>query len=163
MYYIMSGASNLGYGNIYPFNSSPYVNGDSSNWPGIFGSNTIPNACQNGGLKKKIKNISKKYKKMKKNCKKIRTLKKRIKNLVKKCKISKRIKLRKRNRSQKGGYSQYQNNSPITPTYQVAGIHLPASQLGDANPPPIKVLPNCTNCVDNYNHFLGTGFSSRGN
>jgi len=50
----------------------------------------------------------------------------------------------------------------MTPTYQVAGVNLPASELGLANPPPIKVLPNCTNCVDNYNHFTNTGFPSRG-
>jgi hypothetical protein len=62
----------------------------------------------------------------------------------------------------KGGYSQYQNNLPMTPTYQVAGVNLPASELGLANPPPIKVLPNCTNCVDNYNHYTGQGFPSRG-
>jgi hypothetical protein len=62
----------------------------------------------------------------------------------------------------KGGYSQYQNNMPMTPTYQVAGINLPASELGLANPPPIRVLPNCTNCVDNYNHYTGSGFPSRG-
>jgi len=51
---------------------------------------------------------------------------------------------------------------PMTPTYQVAGINLPASQLGSANPPPITVLPNCTNCVDNYNHYTNMGFPSRG-
>ena len=51
----------------------------------------------------------------------------------------------------------------MTPSYQVAGINLPASQLGLANPPPIQVLPNCTNCVDNYNHFTNSGFPSRGN
>jgi hypothetical protein len=62
----------------------------------------------------------------------------------------------------KGGYSQYQNNLPMTPTYQVAGINLPASELGLANPPPIRVLPNCINCVDNYNHFTGKGFPSPG-
>lgn len=64
-------------------------------------------------------------------------------------------------RRQRGGYSQYQNNLPMTPTYSVGGI-LPASQLGLANPPPIQVLPNCTNCVDNYNHFTGKGFPSPG-
>jgi hypothetical protein len=158
----MSGASNLGFGNISPVNYSPYVNGESSNWPGIFGSNTIPTACQKGGLKKKIKNITKRYKRMKKGSRKIRTLKRKIRSsFAKKGKLRKRTKGRRR--SQRGGYSQYQNNSPFTPTFQVAGINLPASELGIANPPPIKVLPNCTNCVDNYNHFLGTGFSSKGN
>jgi hypothetical protein len=62
----------------------------------------------------------------------------------------------------KGGYSQYQNNLPMTPTYQVAGINLPASQLGLANPAPIKMLCNSGSCVDNYNHFTGQSFPSRG-
>ena len=69
---------------------------------------------------------------------------------------------RSRSNKQRGGYGQYQNNLPMTQTYQVAGIDLPASELALANPPPIRVLPNCTNCVDNYNHFTNTGFPSRG-
>ena len=64
-------------------------------------------------------------------------------------------------RRQRGGYSQYQNNLPMTPTYSVGGV-IPASQLGLANPPSIQVLSNCTNCTDNYNHFTGKGFSSPG-
>lgn len=60
-----------------------------------------------------------------------------------------------------GGYHQYQNNDPITPTYSV-GANLTANESALANPPPIKALPNCTNCVDNYNHFTGKGFPSRG-
>ena len=64
-------------------------------------------------------------------------------------------------RRQRGGYSQYQNNLPMTPTYSVGGV-IPASQLGLANPPPIQVLSNCTNCTDNYNHFTGKGFASPG-
>lgn len=59
------------------------------------------------------------------------------------------------------GYSQYQNNLPMTPSYSVGGILKP-SDVGMATPPPIQVLPNCTNCVDNYNHFTGMGFASRG-
>lgn len=66
-----------------------------------------------------------------------------------------------RRHRQRGGYSQYQNNMPMTPSYSVGGV-LPASQLGLANPPPIQVLPNTTNCIDNYNHFTGKGFPSRG-
>ena len=66
-----------------------------------------------------------------------------------------------RRHRQRGGYSQYQNNLPMTPSYSVGGV-LPASQLGLANPPPIQVLPNCVNCVDNYNHYTNTGFPSRG-
>ena len=62
---------------------------------------------------------------------------------------------------QRGG-GQFQNNMPLTPTYQVAGVNLPASELGLANPPPIHVLPNCVNCIDNYSHFTGKGFPSPG-
>ena len=59
------------------------------------------------------------------------------------------------------GYSQYQNNLPLTPTYSVGG-KLGPSDLALANPPPIKMLPGCTNCVDNYNHNTNSGFPSRG-
>lgn len=68
----------------------------------------------------------------------------------------------RRRRRQRGGYSQYQNNLPYTPTYQVAGINLPASQLGLANPPPYVKLSGCVNCVDNYNHYTNMGFPSKG-
>ena len=68
----------------------------------------------------------------------------------------------RRKRRQRGGYAQYQNNMPMTPTYQVAGVYLPPSQLGSANPPPITPLSNCVNCVDNYNHYTNMGFPSKG-
>ena len=68
----------------------------------------------------------------------------------------------RRRHRQRGGYSQYQNNLPMTQTYQVAGINVPASLLALANPPPVTVLPNCVNCVDNYNHYTGKGFPSPG-
>ena len=67
----------------------------------------------------------------------------------------------KKTRRLRGGYSQYQNNLPMTPTYSTGGI-LSASNLGLANPVPYKILPNETNNIDNYNHFLGKGFPSRG-
>ena len=59
------------------------------------------------------------------------------------------------------GYGQYQNNLPMTPTYSVGGL-LKSSELGLANPPPIKLLSNNTNGVDNYNHYTNKGFASRG-
>lgn len=62
---------------------------------------------------------------------------------------------------QLGGYSQYQNNMPMTQTYSLGG-HLSSSNLGLANPPPYKVLSNDTSCVDNYNHYTNSGFPSRG-
>jgi hypothetical protein len=49
----------------------------------------------------------------------------------------------------------------MTPTYSTGGV-LSAANLGLANPVPYKVLDNCTNCVDNYNHFTNSGFPSRG-
>ena len=77
-----------------------------------------------------------------------------------------RARTRARSRSMRGGsfplgYSQYQNNLPMTQTYSVGG-NLTPNQLAEANPPPVQVLSNCTNCTDNYNHFTGKGFASRG-
>jgi hypothetical protein len=191
-----SGASNLGYGNINPYNTSPYVNGTSSNYSGSFSSNEIPGLpglagsksnidaaagivpgiCNfKGGsknLKRKIKNITKQYKKMKAGSRKMKSFKSRLRrrmasrnksrSLSKGLVGGKRSRRRNRRGGQRGGYSQYQNNLPMTPVYQVAGINIPASQLGSANPPPIKVLPNCVNCVDNYNHYTNMGFPSKG-
>jgi len=190
-----SGASNFGYGNINPYSTSPYVNGTSSNYSGSFSSNEIPGlpglagsksnidaaagvvpgiCLFKGGakkLKRKIKNITKQYKKMKAGSKKMRGIQHRLRSRMasrslsggKKSRRVQRKRGSKRSRKQRGGYGQFQNNQPITPSYQVAGIDLPASQLGLANPPPIRLLPNSTNCVDNYNHYTNTGFPSRGN
>jgi hypothetical protein len=188
-----SGASNLGYGNINPYNTSPYINGTSSNYSGSFSSNEIPGIppgplsglvgaksnvdaaagivpgiCMNGGakkLKRKIKNITKYYKRMKAGSRKIKSIKKRLKSRAVSRKTARQLAGRKmtrrhKRRHQLGGYTQYQNNLPMTPTYQVAGVNIPASQL--ANPPPITQLGNCVNCVDNYNHYTNMGFPSKG-
>jgi hypothetical protein len=188
----MSSASNLGYSNISPVNNSSYVNGTNSSYSGNFSSNEIPSppglagskinidaaagkvpgiCLFKGGakrLKKKIKNITKRYK-MKGGRKSRQRLRQRARTRAfsmaggsRKRRVHRRSRHRHRRRTMRGGYSQYQNNLPMTPTYQVAGIHLPANQLGLANPPPIKVLPNCTNCVDNYNHNINSGSSSSG-
>jgi hypothetical protein len=189
-----SGASNLGYGNINPYNSSPYVNGASSNYSGSFSSNEIPGLpglagsksnidaaagvvpgiCNfKGGakkLKRKIKNITKHYKKMKAGSRKMKSFKSRLRRRMASRSMARgraggKRTMRRHRRSgsrQRGGYSQYQNNMPMTQTYQVAGIDIPSSQLALANPPPVTVLPNCTNCVDNYNHFTGKGSPSMG-
>ena len=133
-------------------------------------------------FKRKIKNITKRYKRkmgMKGGKKHLRSIKSRIKakygsrsrgrgRTMGRSRMSARAGSRRsRSRShnrrrQRGGYSQYYNNYPNTPTFSVGGV-IPASQLALANPPPIKVLPNCTNCLDNANHFTGRGFSSPGN
>ena len=199
-----SGASNLGYGNIYPYNTSSYVNGTSSNYAGSFSSNEIPGTppgplpglagaksnvdaaagkvpgiCMKGGymeggvkkLKRQIKNITKQYKRIKKGSRKLKSIKRKLRNRITARRFSKTFlegkmkKTRSRNsrRNQRGGYAQYQNNMPNTPSYGVAGVNLPASQLALANPPPITKLSNDVSCIDNYNHFPpGTGFPSKG-
>ena len=192
--------------NPYGGNVNPaFVNKWSSNNPANFGSNEVPGlpglagAKNNidaasgivpgigifkGGVfkggakhfKRKIKNITKRYKRkmgMKGGKKHLRSIKSRIKakygsrsrsssrgRTMGRSRMSARRRAGSRRR-QRGGYSQYQNNLPMTPTYSVGGV-IPASQLGLANPPPIQVLSNCTNCTDNYNHFTGKGFSSPG-
>jgi hypothetical protein len=213
-----SAASNLGYGNVNPYNNSPYVNGTSSNYSGSFSSNEIPGTppgplpglagaksnvdaaagkvpgiCMNGGsktLKRKIKNITKYYKRMKAGSRQIKSIKRTLRSRVssrtsfagssrryKKSFAGSRRKSTRRfagsrrkstrrfaGSKQRGGYAQYQNNLPMTPAYQVAGVTLPASQLGLANPPPITTLSNCVNCIDNMSRFPppGTGFPSKG-
>lgn len=194
-----SGASNLGYSNIAPLSNinGSYVNVDNSQYAGRFSSNEIPGTppgplpglagaksnvdaaagrvpgiCMKGGakkLKRKIKNITKQYKRMKAGSKKIRTLKNRLRSRAASRSLARQLAGRRRSRrhsrrhrKQRGGYAQYQNNMPMTPTYQVAGINLPSSQLALANPPPITALNNCVNCVDNYNHYTNMGFPSKG-
>ena len=179
-----AGASNLGYGGITPLSNinGNYVNVHNTNNPSSFGSNEIPGlpglagsksnidaAAGNvpgiclfkGGakkLKKKIKNITKKYKM--KSRRKMRSIKNKVKARymsvgLARTKSKTGGKRRKHSRrKQRGGNSQYQNNLPMTPSYSVG--------LGLANPPPYNVLSNCTNCVDNYNHYTNQGFPSKG-
>jgi hypothetical protein len=167
--------------------SSNYSGSFSSNeipgLPGLAGSKSnidaaagiVPGICLfKGGakkLKRKIKNITRQYKKMKAGSKKMRGIQHRLRSRMasrsraggkKSRRGSKRGSRRSRSNKQRGGYGQYQNNLPMTQTYQVAGITLPANELGLANPPPITTLSNATSCVDNYSHFLGTGFPSKG-
>jgi hypothetical protein len=124
-----------------------------------------------GGKRKK--NISNMYKKMK------RTKKNRSRNTKRRFRLtSKRSRMYKKKRTMKGGklmcktqtggmpnyplgYSQYQNNMPMTQTYALGG-KLSASESALANPAPVKVLSNCTNCVDNYSRYTNSGFPSRG-
>ena len=130
--------------------------------------------CAKGGAKikgapkiqrKKINNISNMYKMKggKKTMKKrVRMLKSKIRSrFVKKSKKTHSRKHRKLSRRQRGGYSQYQNNMPLTPSYSLGGVLQP-SLSAMANPPPYAVLSNNANCVDNYNHVTNTGFPSRG-
>ena len=128
-----------------------------------------------GTLKQKIKNIVKVYKM--KGKKTIKHIKNSIKDLFSKRKsrfisggkykkrtVKNRTRSRRhrvRHRKLRGGYSQYQNNLPMTQVYSLGG-QLPASESALANPPPYTALSNCVNCVDNYNHYTNTGFPSRG-
>jgi hypothetical protein len=191
--------------------NSAFVNKWSSNNPATFGSNEVSGlpglaGAKNsvdaaagivpgiglfkGGVfkggakhfKRKIKNITKRYKRkmgMKGGKKHLRSIKSRIKakygsrsrsrgrgRTMGRSRMSarsggRRTRSHSHKRRQRGGYSQYYNNYPNTPTFSVGGV-LSASQLGLANPPPIQVLPNCVNCTDNYNHFTGKGFPSPG-
>jgi len=183
-----------------------YVNVDNSQYAGRFGSNEIPGSPPGplpglagaksnvdaaagvvpgiclfkGGakkLKRKIKNITKHYKRMKAGSRKIKHLRTMLRKKAASRTLSRKLSRgRRRNISRRlsrklaggrrkrqlGGYAQYQNNMPFTPTYQVAGINLPSSQLALANPPPITPLSNCVNCIDNYNHYTKIGFPSKG-
>jgi hypothetical protein len=135
----------------------------------------VPGICLfKGGAKKlktKIKNITKRYKKMKAGSRKSRSLKQRLRAKMLSRRSargrmfassrSRKNRQRRRSRAQRGGYGQYQNNLPMTETYSVGGI-LPPSLSALANPPPVQVLSNCTNCVDNYSRFTNAGFPSRG-
>jgi len=128
----------------------------------------VPGICMNGGakkLRKKIKNITKQYKSMKAGSRKIKSIKRRLRTRAASRRLSRQFagkRRSRRHRRQRGGYAQYMNNMPNTPTYQVAGINLPASQLALANPPPYVKLSNETSCIENYNHYTNMGFPSKG-
>ena len=65
-------------------------------------------------------------------------------------------------KAQRGGnYSQFMNNLPNTPSYSLGSL-LSSAASGLASPPPFNQLPNCTNCVDNYNHYTKMGTPSLG-
>ena len=186
-----SGASNLGYSHIFPLSNvnGQYANVYSTNNPATFGSNEIPGLpglagsksnidaaagkvpgiCLfkggSKGLKRKIKNITKHYKKMKAGSRKMRSLKRKLRTrmasrrLARKFAGGRRRTRANRTRSLRGGYSQYQNNQPFSLSYSVGGV-LPASQLALANPVPISSVTN--NAIDNYNHYTNQGFPSKG-
>jgi hypothetical protein len=169
-----------------------YVNVDNSQYAGRFGSNEIPGTPPgplpglagtksnidaaagifpgtrlfNGGakkLKRKIKNITKQYKRMKAGSRKIKSIKKRLRARAISRKLAGgRRSRRHRTRSMRGGYAQYQNNWPSTGVFSVGAPNLPPNLSALANPPPITKLSNCVNCVDNYNHYTNMGFPSKG-
>jgi hypothetical protein len=181
----MSGscASNLGYGNITPGSdiNSQYTNVYNTHSSQNFGNTVIPGTppgplpglagikdnvmAAKGGfkggahnLKQKIKNITKKYK-MKGGSRRRHSLRKRIKSKYSKLAKNTKSKTHKRHKKQRGGYAQYQNNMPLTPTYSLGGVLKP-SEVGLATPPSYKVVGG--NCIDNYNHFTNSGTPSKG-
>ena len=179
----------MSYGGL-TFVNRDLVNYDNSQWSAGFTSkaiptNGLPEPSNNviaissskilGGkigkkIGKKIKNTHRIYKRMGKHTIKsainsnILTKKRLSKKRLSKKRLSKK-RLSKKRLSKKniyGGYSQYQNNVPLTPTYSTAGLQNNNFMSELANPVPYDVLSNCTNCVDNYNHYTNTGFPSRG-
>ena len=117
--------------------------------------------CQAGGRKinrRKINKISRKYK-MKGSRKYVSRRVRRMKSRVRSRYNSKSRRAgRTRSRGQKGGYSQYQNNMPISNSYSTGGPLAPAlSAL--ASPPPYQKLGTDP---DNYNHFTNSGTQSKG-
>jgi hypothetical protein len=180
----------MSYGGL-TFVNRNLVNYDNSQWSAGFTSKTIPSnglpeplnnviaisssKILGGKIPKKIKNTHRIYKRMGKHTIKssinsnILTKKRLSKKRLSKKRLSKKRLLKKRLSNKKyikkniyGGYSQYQNNVPLTPTYSTAGLQNNNFMSALANPVPHNVLPNYTNCVDNYNHYTNTGFPSRG-
>ena len=161
----MSSASNTGWDFKPSHNvNSNYVNVDSNNNPRFFGSNEITGGAKR--LKRKIKNITKRYKMGSK--KSMKRMKSRIKSRYIGRTRSRyggkkhRITNKKAKKKQRGGnYSQFMNNLPSTPSYSLGSL-LSSAASGLASPPPFNQLPNCTNCVDNYNHYTKMGTPSLG-
>lgn len=166
----MSGASNLGYGNTDPFSKvdGQYVNVTGSNYAGNFSSNEV----LKGGLRRRIKRVTRRYKRGGRKSRGKNNSLAWYRRHFRRSTSTGRRSTHRRSRSHKrrhlkrpmrGGYSQYMNNMPSSASYQVAGIQLPASQLGLANPAPFTRLGGeASSCVDNYNHYTNTGFPSKG-
>jgi len=129
--------------------------------------------CLTGGrprhLRKRINNISNMYKMKggRKSIKKrVSRMKKRIMSRFNKSrrhlrKTHRKSKSVKGSRKMRGGYSQFQNNNPMTGSFW-APTKLPPTLSALANPVPIQAHSSHTNCIDNYNHFTNKGFASKG-
>ena len=113
--------------------------------------------------RKKINKISRKYKmrgSKRHRSKKVNRMKSRVRSRYSKRRTQshKRSARRGRSRGQRGGYAQYHNNMPYTPSYSTGG-HLSPSSSALANPVPYQMLGKYP---DNYDHFTGAGFPSKG-
>ena len=165
-------------------NSSTYSGSFSSNeipgLPGLSGAKSgidaaagkVPGVCMSGGrkirkLKPRIKNITNIYKMRHSRRRGTHRLKRRSRAMT----CIRCVKRRRyysstrnasrqvrRNRYQRGGYSQYENNMPVSAGYSLGG-NLSASNSALANPPMYK---SYNNAIDNYNHYTGKGFDSIG-
>ena len=169
----MSSASNMRYGGTSPYYgiNTNLVNVTNSNDPAWLQSSQIPSSAYSmtgasnnidaaagrlsgGGtkyhklLKRKIKNITKRYKMRGKNKRtRITRMKRKIRA------SSKRTRTIRRTRSRRmtgGTYQQFGSNVAQSANYSVGGI-LSANSLGQANPPPIRINP--PSCQDNANHY----------
>jgi hypothetical protein len=156
----MSGASNTGW-DFKPLHNvnSNYVNVSSENNPRFFGSNEISGGAKR--LKRKIKNITRKYKMgSKKSAKRMKSrIKARYIGRTRTRYGGKKRRNTHKNKQRGGNYSQFMNNLPSTPSYSLGSL-LSSAASGLASPPPFNQLPNCTNCIDNYNHYTKMGTSS---
>jgi hypothetical protein len=174
----MSSASNMGYGGTSPYSgiNANLVNSTNSNYSGGLGSTQVPSSAYSmrgasnnidaaagrlsggGGkgtkyyklLKRKIKNITKRYKMRGKNKRtRITRMKRKIRSSSKRTRTRTRTRTRSR-RMRGGSYPQFGSNVAQSANYSVGGI-LNAGSLGLANPPPIQM--NAGSCQDNANHF----------
>jgi hypothetical protein len=107
--------------------------------------------------RRKINKISGKYKMKGSRRRASRRIKSRVRSRFSK-RSAKRSHRRRRSLKQKGGYAQFYNNMPNTPSYSTGGVLSP-SLSALANPVPYQLLGNEP---DNYNHFTNSGFPSRG-
>ena len=186
----MSYNSNLGYAELNPYVvTGQFTNPTNSQYAGSFGSNETQggsicnDAMMRGGkatkwqesIRRKIKNITRKYKKMAKI--RSKSMKNRLRSrYLRKSKAksrsrgrgrslsggwlrkpSRRKSSKKKSGGQSGGYAQYGSNTlPYPASYSVGG-DLPPSLSALASPPPVG---GNAPYVDNYNHFTNLGFSS---
>ena len=124
---------------------------------------------RNKNLRKRINNISNMYKMRggKKSIK--RSIKRRISRLKRRLFRTRKNKHMKRfhksrkaiSRKMRGGYSQYQNNNPMTGSFS-SPVKLSPNLSALANPVPINSQSSHVNCIDNYNHYTNKGFASKG-
>lgn len=138
----MSLVPNLEYGLKTTVNDldPKYINATGETYSGNFSSNVIKGGSKS--LKRKIKNITKQYKKMKRGTRNFKKLKRSLrKRLISRRRMSSLAGGRKNMRSkrvrfQKGGYTQFGSNQALATGYSTGGVILSAGNLGEANPVP---------------------------